>query len=142
VSVSAPANNSVVATTVQFVATANSSCAKGISAMGIYTAPNVLAYTVNGVSLNTELTLNPGTYQTVVQEWDNCGGVSNTGVTIIVKGSALEVQVTSPANNSSVGPQVRYTATASSSCANGVAAMGIYTSPGVLAYVVQFEAST
>ena len=110
--------------------------------MGIYTAPNVLAYTVNGVSLNTELTLNPGTYQTVVQEWDNCGGVSNTGVTIIVKGSALEVQVTSPANNSSVGPQVRYTATASSSCANGVAAMGIYTSPGVLAYVVQFEAST
>jgi hypothetical protein len=137
VSVSAPANNSVVATTVQFVATANSSCAKGISAMGIYTAPNVLAYTVNGGSLNTELTLNPGTYQTVVQEWDNCGGVSKTGVTIIVKGSAPEVQVTSPANNSSVGPQVRYTATASSSCANGVAAMGIYTQPGVLAYVVQ-----
>ena len=136
VTVSAPLNNSEVATSVQFVAKASTSCSKGVSAMGIYTAPNVLAYTVNGASLNTQLNLSPGTYQTVVQEWDNCGGVSKTGVTIVVKGSASEVQVTSPANNASVGSQVQYVATASSSCSKGVAAMGIYTSPGVLAYVV------
>jgi major membrane immunogen (membrane-anchored lipoprotein) len=137
VSVSAPMNNSVVATTVQFVATATTACAKGVSAMGIYTAPNVLAYTVNGASLNTELTLNPGTYQTVVQEWDNCGGVSKTNVTIVVKGNAAEVQVMAPANNASVSTQVQYVATAHSGCTNGVAAMGIYTSPGVLAYTGQ-----
>lgn len=137
VSVSAPMNDSEVATTVQFVATATTACAKGVSAMGIYTAPNVLAYTVNGAALNTELTLSPGTYQTVVQEWDNCGGVSKTGVTIVVKGSAAEVQVMAPASNASVSTQVQYVATAHSSCANGVAAMGIYTSPAVLAYTAQ-----
>src|SRR5437016_14541870 len=93
--------------------------------MGIYTAPNVLAYTVNGSSLNTLLNLSPGTYQTVVQEWDNCGGVDKTNVTIVVKGSAAEVQVRAPANNANVATQVQYVATASSSsCANGVAAMG------------------
>jgi hypothetical protein len=136
VSVTAPANNSNVATTIQYVATASTTCAKGVSAMGIYTGPNQLAYTVNGNKLNTELTLNPGTYNTVVQEWDNCGGVSKTPVTIFVKGSAPEVQVLAPTNNTSVSTQVQYTATAGTSCAGGVAAMGVYTSPGVLAYTV------
>jgi len=135
VSVTAPANNSQVATTVQYVATARTSCAKGISAMGIYTAPNVLAFTVNGASLNTELRLNPGTYQTVVQEWDNCGGVSKANVTIIVKGNAPEVQVMAPSNNATVANQVQYVATASTPCPAGVSAMGIYTAPGVLAHV-------
>jgi hypothetical protein len=135
VSVTAPAPNSQVATTVQYVATARTSCAKGVSAMGIYTAPNVLAYTVNGASLNTLLHLNPGTYNTVVQEWDNCGGVSKANVTIVVKGAAPEVQVMAPTNNATVGNQVQYLATASTSCPNGVSAMGIYTAPGVLAHV-------
>ena len=136
VSVTAPANNSNVATTVQFVATANTSCSKGVSALGIYTAPNVLAYTVNGDKLNAELTLSPGTYNTVVQEWDNCGGVEKTAVTIFVKGNAPEVQVMAPANNATVSTQVQYLATATTSCSKGVASMGIYTSPGVLAYTV------
>jgi len=135
VSVTAPANNSQVATSVQFVATAHTACARGVAAMGIYTAPNVLAYVVNGSSLNTELTLAPGNYQTVVQEWDNCGGVSRANVAISVKGNAPEVQVTSPSNNATVATQVQYTATARTSCANGVSAMGIYTAPGVLAHV-------
>src|SRR5450756_1321582 len=86
VSVTAPANNSIVATSVQYVATATTTCAHGVSAMGIYTAPGVLAYTVSGSALNTELTLNPGTYNTVVQEWDNCGGATKTPITITVGG--------------------------------------------------------
>jgi hypothetical protein len=137
VSVTAPVNNSTVSTTVQYVATATTSCAKGVSAMGIYTAPGVRVYVVNGPNLNTVLTLAPGVYNTVVQEWDNCGGSSSTPIKITV-GSATSagVQVTSPANNSTVGSPVNYVATASSSCAKGVAAMGIYTAPGVLAYTV------
>ncbi len=134
VSVSAPVNNSSVATNVQYIATATTACNKGVSAMGIYTAPNVLAYTVNGSSLNTELSLGPGTYYTVVQEWDNCGGSSATPITILVSGGASQVQIIAPANNAQVGAQVQFVATASSSCPNGVAAMGIYTSPGVVAY--------
>ena len=133
---SAPINNSNVATSVQYLATANTACNKGISSMGIYTAPNVLAYTVSGSALNTQLSLSPGTYHTVVQEWDNCGGSSTTPITIVVSGGASQVQVVAPANNAQVSAQVQYVATASSGCPNGVAAMGIYTSPGVLAYRV------
>jgi len=137
VSVNAPVNNSNVGTAVQYVAKATTTCAKGVSAIGIYTAPNVLAYTVNGSSLNTLLTLNPGTYNTVVQAWDNCGGAEKMPITIFVKGNASEVQVSAPANNAKVATQVQFVATASSSCPQGVSAMGIYTSPGVLAYQVR-----
>jgi hypothetical protein len=136
VSVTAPVNNSNVANTVQYVANATTSCAKGVAAMGIYTAPNVLAYTVNGAKLNTLLTLNTGTYDTVVQAWDNCGGVQKMPIRIVVSGNASGVQVSAPANNAKVTTQVQYVATASSSCPNGVSAMGIYTAPGVLSHLV------
>jgi len=52
--------------------------------MGIYTAPYQLVYVTNGASLNTNLTLSPGTYNTVVEEWDKCGGASVTPITIAV----------------------------------------------------------
>jgi hypothetical protein len=86
--VSAPGNGSTVASSVQFVATATSTCPKGVAAMGIYTAPYQLAYTVNGSSLNTNLNFSPGTYYTTVQEWDNCGGATKTPITITVGGGA------------------------------------------------------
>ena len=62
--------------------------------MGIYTAPGVLAFKVNGASLNTSLTLKAGTNHTVVQEWDNCGGAATTPITVTV-GSGSQ----SPANS-------------------------------------------
>jgi len=134
VTVSAPANGSNVSTSVQFVANATTGCANGVSAIGIYSGPGALAYTTSGSKLNTVLTLNPGDYNTTVQAWDNCGGSSTAAVAIHVAGTASEVQVTAPANNSTVATQVQYVANASSSCAKGVSAMGIYTSPGVLGY--------
>jgi acid phosphatase len=69
---------------VHFAATASTSCAAGVSSVGIYTAPYVLAYKVSGATLNTYLTLNPGTYNTVIQEWDKCGGSSKSGMTVTV----------------------------------------------------------
>jgi hypothetical protein len=54
------------------------SCSKGISAMRIYTAPGVSAYTVNGSHIETFIKLKAGTYNAVVQAWDNCGGVGKT----------------------------------------------------------------
>ncbi len=136
VSVSAPANNSSVGNTVQYVATAATSCAKGVAAMGIYTAPYVLAYKVNGAKLDTVLTLNAGTYDTVIVAWDNCGGASTASVKVTVAGTGGSVKVASPANNSNVGSPVNFVASATTSCAKGVSAMGIYTAPGQLAYVV------
>jgi hypothetical protein len=137
VTVTAPAKNGNVGSPVHFTATATTSCSKGISAMGIYTAPYVLAYSVKGAKLDTSLTLSPGNYNAVVQEWDNCGGSSSTPVVITVnatnKGS---VSVTAPSANSNVGSPVHFTATATSSCSKGISAMGIYTAPSQLAYVV------
>jgi hypothetical protein len=133
VSVSAPANGSTVNSTVQYVASATSSCSKGVSAMGIYTAPSQLVYTTRGAQLNTEITLNPGVYNTVVEEWDNCGGASVTPVKITV-GAGGQVTVSAPKTNSTVSSTVQYVASASSSCSRGISAMGIYTAPGQLAY--------
>ena len=52
---------------VHFIATATSpACSKGVAAIGIYTAPYVLAYTSNGGSLDTKLALSAGTYNSGV----------------------------------------------------------------------------
>lgn len=135
VSVSAPTNGSSVATTVQYVASATTSCAAGVSAIGIYSAPGDLAYTTPGNHLNTELFFNPGTYNTVVQEWDNCGGSSTTSVTIHVSGAAGgQVTITAPAANATVSSTVQYVAAARTSCPSGISAMGVYPASGQLAY--------
>jgi phosphatidylinositol-3-phosphatase len=86
VTVTSPGNNSTDSSPVHYVATATTSCSKGVAAIGIYTAPGALAYKVNGASLNTTLSLSAGTYYTVVQDWDNCGGSAKTPVTITVTG--------------------------------------------------------
>ncbi len=137
VTVTAPVNGSSVSTSVQFVASATTDCKAGISAMGVYSAPYVLAYSTPGSSLNKTLSLAPGTYNTVVEAWDNCGGASTKPITISVGGAASEVQVTAPSDNSTVNSTVQYVATATSNCDKGVSAMGIYTAPGKLAYTSQ-----
>ena len=140
--VSSPANGSSVSSPVSYVASATSAtCSKGVSAMGIY-VNNTLAYTVNGASLRTGLALNPGTYNTVVQEWDNCGTSTSASIRVTVPGAAPVtgtqngVIVTSPAANSTVSSPVKYTATAgSTTCSSGISAMGIYVNNS-LAYSV------
>jgi hypothetical protein len=135
VTVTSPANGATLQGPVPYVASATTSCSKGVGGMGIYTAPGVLAYVANGVSLNTDLNLNPGTYNTVVEEWDNCGGATTTSVNVTVSAQS-GVHVSSPASNSHVGSPVNFVATGASSCSKGIGSMGIYTSPGALAYVV------
>jgi hypothetical protein len=72
---------------IHYVASATTSCSKGVSAMGIYTAPHVRVYTVKGAKLDKTLTLAPGSYDTVVQEWDNCGTSAWTHVKFTVSSS-------------------------------------------------------
>ncbi len=85
--VTSPTNGATVSSPIHFVASATAapSCTKGIAAMRIYTAPGVSAYTVNGGSLDTYLKLASGSYNTVVQAWDNCGAVYKTPINITVK---------------------------------------------------------
>ena len=135
VTVSSPTNDSTVGSSINVVASSSTSCSKGVASMGIYPSANWLVYTVGGSKLNTTISLNPGTYNMVVEEWDNCGGASTASVTIYVNAGA-GVHVTSPANNSTVGSPANYVATATTSCSKGVASMGVYTAPGQLAYTV------
>jgi len=135
VTVSSPANGSTVSGSVNFKASASSSCSKGVGSMGIYPAPYHLVYTVGGASLNTNLSLNPGTYNVVIVAWDNCGGSATAARTIYVKAGS-GVYVTSPANNSTVGSPANFVATSTTSCSLGIASMGIYTAPGKLAYTI------
>jgi len=135
VTVSSPSNGSTVGANVNFVATASTSCSKGVGSMGIYPAAYQLVYTVGGSKLNTNINLNPGTYNAVVVAWDNCGGASTAGVKITVQAGS-GVHVVSPSSNSTVGSSVNFVATATTACSKGVASMGIYTAPSQLAYVV------
>src|SRR5689334_11031707 len=74
ITVSSPGNGSTVSTSVHFVASGSSpACSKGIGGMGIFTAPYKLAYKVSGGKIDTVLNLSAGTYNAVVQQWDNCG---------------------------------------------------------------------
>ncbi len=132
--VTSPVNGATYTSSVPYTATARSTCPSGVAAMGIY-VDNQLAYTAYSSSLNTSLTLNPGSYYTVVQEWDYCGGSSFTPVSINVVSQQPGVHVTAPAANTTVSSPVTYAASATSAtCSSGVAAMGIYVN-NVLTYV-------
>src|SRR5262245_36583335 len=87
VNISSPANGVSVQSPIHFVASSTTTCAKGVAAMGIYSAPSVLAYVVQGAKLDTNLTISAGTYRVVVQSWDNCGGADKTPLTLIVTNS-------------------------------------------------------
>jgi Bacterial Ig-like domain (group 2)/PQQ-like domain len=137
VTVTSPANNATVSSPVNYVATATTTtCAKGVASMGIYVSDKLI-YVVDGHSLNTTISLSPGTYSTVVEEWDHCKGASVTPIKITVGtvASNTGVSVTSPVPNSTVTSPVNYVATATSSCAKGVASMGVYVD-NKLVYVV------
>jgi len=82
--VQSPANESTVETPVRYTASASTStCAKGVASVGVY-IDNQLIYTVNGSKLNASLAVSPGEHQTVVEEWDRCGGANFTRLRIFV----------------------------------------------------------
>jgi hypothetical protein len=96
VTVTAPANNSTVSPLVTFTASAKSTCAKGVSSMGVYSAPGVLAYETTGASLNAQVPLTPGAHDTVVQAWDHCGGAAKTPVHLTVQNPSGVAASTGP----------------------------------------------
>lgn len=144
VTVTTPANNAVVGSPATYQATSTTTCAKGVASMGIY-VNNKLIYVVQGATLNTAISLATGSQHTVVEEWDRCGGATYTPINVTISGGtppppppppATGVTVASPAANSSVTSPVQYTASAGTTCAKGVASMGIYVN-NKLVYVTQ-----
>jgi hypothetical protein len=83
--ITSPVNGDSIGSPVNYVASASSDgCQKVKAAMRIYTAPAVNAYTINSSSLNTNINLPTGTYNTVVQAWDKCGGVGMKQVRVTI----------------------------------------------------------
>src|SRR2546427_12171293 len=82
VAVYSPTSGSTASSPVHFAASGSSpNCSKGIGGMGILTAPSKLAYKVSGSKIDTQLSLSNGTYNTIVQQWDNCGWTATKEVT-------------------------------------------------------------
>lgn len=65
-----------------------------------------------------------------------CGGgaLKSQNQTTTTGSADSAVQVLSPADNSTVGPQVHYVANATTPCSKGIATLDVYSAPGVLAH--------
>lgn len=113
VSVSLPSSNSTVISPVQFSATSTTTtCARGVASMGVY-IDNKLVYVEYGHKLSVKLPFKDGKYETVVEEWDRCGGATYTRRNIIVVStppteSAYHVDLSWDAPESSAVPVVGY----------------------------------
>jgi phospholipase C len=116
VTVTSPTSGSTTTSPVHYVATATAStCSTGVASMGIYVS-NKLIYTVNGASLNTSITLATGAQQTVVEEWDHCGGATYTPVNFTVEASAAPaLTVTAKSSTITDGSSTIVTVTATNS---------------------------
>jgi hypothetical protein len=118
-----------------YEADATPSCPLGISSVSIYSAPGVIADKAIGPRYEGFVYLPPGSYNTVVQAKDGCGGVAKTPVAVTVS-SAAGVSVFLP-NRPSASSPVHFAASAQSpDCPSGISAMRIYTSWGYTPYTV------
>jgi len=124
----------MVGTPTFFDATAStSSCVTGISAVRIYTAPGLSAFTTKSPHLETFLNLKPATYNIVIQAWDNCGGVSKFPITVTVTGST-GVHVFLPATTTTTTPVHVAASAENAACPGGISAVRIYPAPRVNAF--------
>lgn len=138
VTVTFPSNGATVHGPVYYAASASSpDCPKGIASMRIYSGPYISAYTVNAAQFSTFISLAPGSYSTVVQSWDYCGGVGKTPINVTVS-STGGVTVYTPTVNAAWASPIHFVASASanSTCTKGIASIRIYSAPSVKAYTV------
>lgn len=124
VNISAPANDETTGSDVRFVASATTTCAKGVASMGIYINNN-LVHQNGGASIDTQLSLGTGWNKVVIEEWNQCGGSATATRTIDVVKSA-GVTISQPADGATVSSPAGFVATATTACGKGVSAMGIY----------------
>lgn len=115
VTVTSPKNGATVTSPVTYVASATAStCSKGVASMGIY-VDNKRVYLVYATKLDTQVTMAAGAENTVVQEWDNCGGSTKTTINLTVKSGAATVTsiaVTPNPESLQTGDSQQFTATA------------------------------
>ncbi len=109
--------------------------------MRVYISPGVWANTTPGATLNAYISFpTDGNYNSVVVAYDNCGHSFTMPDPILIQGTSGgigSISVGSPVTNTVVTSPLHFVAHAqATNCKNGIAAMPIYTAPGVSAYTV------
>ncbi len=106
-------------------------CSSGISAIQVYTGDGVLAYSSASSYIDVQLPLTPTFYHVTIKAWDNCGGVASDSIEDYVQASSGQVTVNQPIANfaykTSAGVPIQ--AFATTTCPQGVSAMGVYDAP-------------
>ena len=87
VSVTSPISGSTDASPVHFAASAQAPASHHITAMRIY-IDDKSVYTVAGTTLNTNVSIAPGSHRATVQAWDNSGAVYKKSLLLTVSGPA------------------------------------------------------
>lgn len=110
----------------------NPSCSGGVRSMRIYSAPGVVAYSTSGNHIETFIDLHSGSYNTVVQAWDNCGNIAKQSIALTITSTA-GVSVFLPSASPGNSP-VHVAASAQSTCS--ISSMRIYTAPSESPYSI------
>jgi hypothetical protein len=126
VNMTAPVNGATVGSSVNFVATANGGSAP-VGAIWIY-VDNQPVYQTTNSSINTYVTLAPGSHHVVPVAWNTLGQVATQSLYITVNGSASggAVTITAPAAGATVSSPVNFVASASAPFGRQINAMRIY----------------
>ena len=101
VTVTSPTSGATTTSPVNFVASGvSTTCARGVASMGVY-VDYVKTYVAKGSSLNTEITMSPGSHLTTVEEWDYCGGATVTHIPLTIE-ATVAPSVTITANSTTI----------------------------------------
>lgn len=98
VTVTAPANNAMVSSPMQVIASATA--ANAITAMQVY-VDNKLASSVSGSTVDAELNVTPGQHSVVVQSWDSAGGVQKRALNVTATATPA-ITIQSPAQGAAL----------------------------------------
>ncbi len=134
ITISSPLNGAVVTNPVHFVVSAFDP--DGVAALQIYAVPGKVAYQTTSSNIDTNLTLAPGNYAVVVQEWSNSGGYQKKTVNITVQNAAPTVKIGSPVTGTTVSDPVHVMASAKVNGTGTIVHYRVYTASGVAVYDV------
>src|SRR5579871_110257 len=106
-----------------------------VESMSVWPSPSDKAYTVSAGRTEVFLTLAPGNYQGFIQAYDDCGNTGQAAMSFTVN-SNPGVSVFLPKQVSAAWPVHVAASAISPNCAQGIAALRIYTDPYITPYTV------
>jgi hypothetical protein len=136
IKVVSPAPGSIVGYPTYYEAYSYSTtCKAGISEMRIYESPGKALLTPSSSHIAAFVGISPGSYTPTVVAWDNCGGSSAVNIPITVN-SNPGIVLYQPSSATASGPLHIVAGAHTTTCANDIYAMRVYTAPGVAPYSV------